>query len=271
MKQIKNWTAIVILICIASAFTSCTSKEDNPVTPKTGVVEKMLGVWMCVEIESGISPNTHEPYNKIVSSYNITPDGIGFYDEVYMKDDVAVDMTSDRHIDGCFRYREDGDMLFCTNITTNEQGYLKYENDCIVDLFEKDRIFVYTRCTPEEEQFVRRAGLYGMWRNIYEETGKTPNQELPYDKHIETYCFNSDGTGFFESLYFNGELLVETECDRTSNGKFAYEWVNDTDITCTDFEEGKQWKVTYERGIFTDYEDPEEPITYTKVKFDKCL
>ena len=29
-------------------------------------------------------------------------------------------------------------MLFFTNFTTHEQGYLKYENGCIVDLFEKD-------------------------------------------------------------------------------------------------------------------------------------
>ena len=154
-------------------------------------------------------------------------------------------------------------MLFFTNFTTHEQGYLKYENGCIVDLFEKDHPYIYTRCTPEQEQFVRRAGLYGMWRNIDEETGKTPEQELPYDKHIETYCFNYDGTGFFESLYYNGDLLVETECDRNSSGKFTYEWVKDTEITCTDFESGEQWKVTYIRGVFTDWEDPDDPVTYT--------
>ena len=270
MKQINNWMAGAILIFCASAFTSCTNK-DTPVSPSTGIVEKMLGVWMCEEIESGISPNFEKPYDKIVSSYNITPDGIGFYDEVYIKGDVAVDRTCDRHIDGCFGYQEVGGMLFFTNFTTHEQGYLKYENGCIVDLFEKDHPYIYIRCTPEQEQFVRRAGLYGMWRNIDEETGKTPEQELPYDKHIETYCFNYDGTGFFESLYYNGDLLVETESDRNSSGKFTYEWVKDTEITCTDFESGEQWKVTYIRGVFTDWEDPDDPVTYTKVMFDKSL
>ena len=56
MKQINNWMVGAILIFCASAFTSCTNK-DTPVSPSTGIVEKMLGVWMCEEIESGISPN----------------------------------------------------------------------------------------------------------------------------------------------------------------------------------------------------------------------
>ena len=122
--------------------------------PNTGIVEKMLGVWMCEEIESGISPNSQKPYDKIVSSYNITPDGIGFFESFY---------------------------------------------------------------------------------------------------------------------YYYGTLLVEIECDRVSSGKFTYEWVKDTEITCTDFESGEQWKVTYIRGVFTDWEDPDDPVTYTKVMFDKSL
>ena len=114
---------------------------------------------------------------------------------------------------------------------------------------------------------IRRSGLFGMWKNIYEVSGKTPGKQLQFDKLIEGYYFGPDGTGFFENLFFNGELLVEKEYDRNTNGKFTYEWTSDTEITCKSAADGDTWKVTYERGVFTDLEIPENPVVYNKVSF----
>lgn len=262
----KTWMLAAILICGTSVFTSCSDKEDNPASPDAGIVEKMTGVWANEEIESGISPNTGKPYDMIVCTYIITPDGIGLYDELYMKDNALVDKGYDRHFDGRFSYHEVEDGLLCA-FSLTDQGFLKYDNGRIIDLFEEDHPYVFTRCTPEQELLAHRHGLWGKWRKIYEESGKTPGQQLAYDKQIETYFFSPHGTGFFESLYFNGDLLVEKEYDRNDTGKFTYEWVTDTEIICTNAQDGDQWKVTYEHGVFTDLENADDPITYTKLPF----
>lgn len=270
MKRIAQWMFAAILICGASVFASCSNFEDNPVKNETSIAEKMKGVWKNVEIVSGISPITGQPFDKIINSYIITPDGFGLYDEIYFNGDKVVDKYYDRHINGHFSYREFEDGLLCM-FSVEEQGFLKYDNGRIIDLFDEEHPYVFTKCDPDESLETRQKGVLGIWRNVYEESGKTPNKQLSYDRQIETYYFAPDGTGFFESIFFNGELLVEKEYDRFSNGRFVYEWVNDNEIICLDFETGALWRVTYDRGVFTDLEDPNNPITYNKIPFEEQL
>lgn len=263
-----QWMFAAILISGASVFTACTNFGDNPAEKESDILEKVTGVWQCVEMLSGISPNTGLPYDKIVNSYIITPAGFGLYDEIWFNGDVVVDKCYDRHINGRFSYRAFDDGLLVM-FDMEDQSFLKYDNGHLIDMYDDGSFCVFTKCTPEEALKVRQNGVLGMWRKIYEESGKTPHQQLQYDKQIETYFFAPDGTGFFESLYFNGGLLVEKEYDRNDTGKFAYKWVSETEIICTGFVSGEDWKVTYDRGIFTDLEDPNTPITYSKVMFSE--
>lgn len=258
-----------MLVCGSSVFTACSSFEDNPAPAKINYVEKMTGVWKNVETGSTISPNTKKATDRIVSTYIITPEGFGLYDELWMNGDKVVDKVYDRHINGQFSYHEVADGLLCS-FELEDQGLLKYENGEIIDLFDENNPYIFTKCAPEEALKVRQSGLFGVWIKVYEETGKTPLNKLDYNKQIETYFFAPDGTGFFESIYFNGELLVEKEFDR-AEAKFAYVWDNETDITCTDLRPGhetEQWKVTYDRGVFTDLEEANNPIVYSKVPFE---
>ena len=271
-QEHRDWWEIDSIEDGIMTWVAFSHKEDGSISSssiqlkKVSVAESMVGVWKNEEIASGYSPNTNQPFDKIVSTYIITPDGFGLYDEYFVKDEEVVDKSVDRHINGQFAYNEVEGGLLCA-FSMTDQGLLMFEKGKIIDMFDESKHYVYTRCSAEEAQMIRRSGLFGMWRNIYEVSGKTPGKQLQFDKLIEGYYFDPDGTGFFENLFFNGELLVEKEYDRNTNGKFTYEWTSDTEITCKSAADGDTWKVTYERGVFTDLEIPENPVVYNKVSF----
>ena len=51
MKKIMTWAMAAALICGASVLTSCSSNDDNPVTPDLNVSDKIIGKWMPVDID----------------------------------------------------------------------------------------------------------------------------------------------------------------------------------------------------------------------------
>ena len=50
MKKIMNWVMAATLVCSASVFTSCSSKDDdNGSQTASGLAEKMVGKWLYIE------------------------------------------------------------------------------------------------------------------------------------------------------------------------------------------------------------------------------
>ena len=45
MKKIINWMLAAFFICGASAFTSCSNNDDNPVVDNS-LAEKIVGKWI---------------------------------------------------------------------------------------------------------------------------------------------------------------------------------------------------------------------------------
>ena len=45
MKKMMNWVLAAFFICGASAFTSCSNNDDNPVVDNS-LAEKIVGKWI---------------------------------------------------------------------------------------------------------------------------------------------------------------------------------------------------------------------------------
>ena len=76
MKKIMSWMLAAFCICGASAFTSCSNNDDNPVAGKS-LAEKIVGKWIHADTD-GEAVTTD-----MKSVYTFTKDGgsalKGFY------------------------------------------------------------------------------------------------------------------------------------------------------------------------------------------------
>ena len=68
MKKIINWVLAAIFICGASAFTSCSNNDDNPVVDNS-LAEKIVGKWILADTD-GEAVTTD-----MKSVYTFTKDG----------------------------------------------------------------------------------------------------------------------------------------------------------------------------------------------------
>ena len=51
-KSIEKWTLAIVLVCIASIFTSCKKEnKDNPVSPTPSIAEQIVGKWLYIEAD----------------------------------------------------------------------------------------------------------------------------------------------------------------------------------------------------------------------------
>ena len=53
MKKIMHWVLAATLVCGASAFTSCSNNDDNPVVDNS-LAEKIVGKWIHADTDGEV-------------------------------------------------------------------------------------------------------------------------------------------------------------------------------------------------------------------------
>jgi hypothetical protein len=95
MKRMIQWVLAATLICGASLFTSCSSNEDNPVTPvepDLNLAEKIIGKWIVAELEGQPCPTNL----KATVTFESPTKAYGSLSDVYSmawNEEVAADVT----------------------------------------------------------------------------------------------------------------------------------------------------------------------------------
>jgi len=72
MKKIINWVLAAIFICGASAFTSCSNNDDNPVVDNS-LAEKIVGKWIHADTDRKDGTRTGKSSPARAARWSIKP------------------------------------------------------------------------------------------------------------------------------------------------------------------------------------------------------
>ena len=213
----KNWVLVATLcICGASAFTSCSNNDDNPVAGKS-LAEKIVGKWIHADTD-GETVTTD-----MKSVYTFTKDGgsalKGFY---------SISMTES----GVWAYRQETDLTISGN-TITMTSRLADGQQSVVELtavtVSGDDLRFTAKTTlskdgqvtatygPRQEHFTRAEADYteavlGLWEITFTSDNPEYESSEPYRE-----LYRSDGTASFYDL-IDGQWVEE---ETTYNEYFA--------------------------------------------------
>ena len=217
MKKIMNWVlAATLCICGASAFTSCSNNDDNPVVDNS-LAEKIVGKWIHADTD-GETITTD-----MKSVYTFTKDGgsalKGFY---------SMSVTES----GVWAYRQETDLTISGN-TITMTSRLADGQQSVVELTDVtvsgDDLRFTAKTTlskdgqvtatygPCQEHFTRTEADYteavlGLWEITFTSDNPEYESSEPYRE-----LYRSDGTASFYDL-IDGQWVEE---ETTYNEYFA--------------------------------------------------
>ena len=224
MKKIINWVLAAIFICGASAFTSCSNNDDNPVVDNS-LAEKIVGKWIHADTD-GETVTT-----EMKSVYTFTKNGStlkGFYSKSMIES-------------GVWAYRQETDVTISGNAITMTSrladGVLSVVELTDVSVSGNDLRFmakttlskngqVTATYGPRQEHFTKTEADYtetviGLWEITF--TSDDPEYES-FEPYRELY--HADGTCSFYDL-IDGQWVEEetTYCEYFADGPlFCFRW-----------------------------------------------
>ena len=216
MKKIINWVLAAFFICGASAFTSCSNNDDNPVVDNS-LAEKIVGKWIHADTD-GEAVTTD-----MKSVYTFTKDGgsalKGFY---------SMSMTES----GVWAYRQETDVTISGNAITMTSRLADGQQSVVeltaVTVSGDDLRFtakttlskdgqVTATYGPRQEHFTRAEADYteavvGLWEITFTSDNPEYESSVPYRE-----LYRNDGTASFYDL-IDGQWVEE---ETTYNEYFA--------------------------------------------------
>lgn len=210
-----SWMLAAIFICGASAFTSCSNNDDNPVAGKS-LAEKIVGKWIHAETD-GETVTTD-----MMSVYTFTSDGTA------LKGYYSMSMTES----GVWAYRQETDVTVSGN-TITLTSHLADGTTSVVEMagvsVSGDDLRFTAKTTlskdgqvtatygPRQEHFTRAEADYteavvGLWEITFTSDNPEYESSEPYRE-----LYRSDGTASFYDL-IDGQWVEE---ETTYNEYFA--------------------------------------------------
>ena len=221
----KNWVLVATLcICGASAFTSCSNNDDNPVVDNS-LAEKIVGKWIHADTD-GVTVTTD-----MKSVYTFTKNGSalkGFY---------SMSMTES----GVWAYRQETDLTISGNAITMTSRLADGQQSVVeltaVTVSGDDLRFtakttlskdgqVTATYGPRQEHFTRAEADYteavlGLWEITFTSDNPEYESSVPYRE-----LYRSDGTASFYDL-IDGQWVEEetTYSEYFADGPlFCFRW-----------------------------------------------
>ena len=221
----KNWVmAATFCICGASAFTSCSNNDDNPVVDNS-LAEKIVGKWIHADTD-GEAVTTD-----MKSVYTFTKNGSalkGFY---------SMSMTES----GVWAYRQETDLTISGNTITMTSRIADGQQSVVelTDVTVSGDDLRFTAKTtlskdgqvtatygPRQEHFTRAEADYteavvGLWEITFTSDNPEYESSVPYRE-----LYRSDGTASFYDL-IDGQWVEEetTYNEYFSDGPlFCFRW-----------------------------------------------
>ncbi len=216
MRKMMNWVLAAFFICGASAFTSCSNNDDNPVVDNS-LAEKIVGKWIHADTD-GEAVTTD-----MKSVYTFTKDGgsalKGFY---------SMSMTES----GMWAYRQETDLTISGNDITMTSRLADGQQSVVeltaVTVSGDDLRFtakttlskdgqVTATYGPRQEHFTRAEADYteavvGLWEITFTSDNPEYESSVPYRE-----LYRNDGSASFYDL-IDGQWVEE---ETTYNEYFA--------------------------------------------------
>ncbi|MBE6248532.1 MAG: hypothetical protein E7106_04675 [Prevotella sp.] len=176
MKKFNLWMlAAILTICGASVLTSCSSNDDNAVTPATPdgpgpLAETIEGLWWGFSVGEGTLNDGSLEYAAAIIAYRLSNDGTGMWQKIYLDDEGApvwsygeIDNESGNNAYGEINYTSAADGTIAVKIKHQKYYYdvptewqLRYNDGSITGTDNGNDY----QLTPATEQMEKIISLY---------------------------------------------------------------------------------------------------------------